>query len=142
MALIRNDQAQEALILYLKTKTIVTDEVTHDDPNGNSYIDIREDQFQGTVFAYPNIRLRMISNEPMDDNCDHSIITYSWMVFSETPDSLQADYIAGIINAQLHDKQFISNSIAFTVRTVNIIPAVRIDARTWRSEVIQRSVVS
>ena len=137
MALIRNDQAQEALILYLKTKTVVTDEVTHD-----GVIDIREDQFQGTVFDYPNVRLRLISNEPMDDNCDHSVVTYSWMVFSETPDSLQADYIAGIINAQLHDKQFISNGIAFTCRTTNIVPAIRIDARTWRSEVIQRSMVS
>jgi hypothetical protein len=138
----RNDEVQEALIAYLKSKTAIAAEVTFVDEDGNSVIDIREDQFQGQSYSYPNIRLRLISNDPIDDNCQHSLATYSWMVFSETPDSLQADYIAGIINAQLHDRQFSSNSIAFTSRTTSLVPAVRIDQRTWRSEVIQNAVVS
>jgi hypothetical protein len=56
------------------------------------------------------------------------------LAFSEEASSQQADRIAGIIADELHDKQFTSNGIAFGVRTSDLIPAVRTDERTWRSE--------
>jgi hypothetical protein len=133
-----NNELKEALIDYVKAVPAIADEVT----DFEGVVEIRESQFQGTSYEYPNIRLRIISNIPFDDNCDHSIASVAWAVFSEDSDSLQADRIAGIINTYLHDRQFRSNGIAFSVRTTNLVPAIRIDRRTWRSEVIQRATVS
>jgi len=138
MAIRSNNEVKEALIDYLKSVPEIATKVTDFDGT----IDIRESQFQGEAFMYPNIRLRIITNVPLSKNCDHSSVTYSMAVFSEDFDSLQADEIAGIINSYLHDRQFRSNNIAISAWTTNVIPAIRIDARTWRSEVIQRATVS
>jgi hypothetical protein len=127
---LRNDQVQSAWITRLKANTTVLAELDDND-------EIREDFWQGDKFTYPNIRVRVISNTPQAGrDCNLHDIVISTMVFSEEPSSQQADRIAGIIMTELHDRQFTSNGIAFGVRTSDLIPAVRTDERTWRSEAI------
>lgn len=142
MSILRNDQIQAAIIAYMKSKTAITDELVTVDGTDLGSTEIREDQWQGDDFDYPNIRVRLIGNSPLDDNCNHSRVTFSCMVFSETPSSLQADRIAGIINNSLHENSFTANNITFTCRITNLIPAVRIDARTWRSEALFQALAS
>lgn len=133
---IRNDQIQSALIAYAKGKSNITDEIT------DGAEEIREDQWQGTTFTYPNVRLRLISNVPISHKgCRHDI-SIAWMVFSESSSSLEADRIAGIISNELHTRQFTSNNFAFSLRTTNLVPAMRVDDRTWRSEVLMNGIVS
>jgi hypothetical protein len=133
MTYLRNDQIQAALLAYIKTKTTITAQVTT--------TEMREDQWQGAEFTYPNIRIRTISNNPSRTNkCDSSDISVSFMVFTENASSQKADEIAGIINQALHNKSFSSNSIAFTLWTTNLIPAIRIDRNTWRSEVLMTGI--
>ena len=128
--MLRNDQVQGAWIDYLKSKSDITDELTDND-------EIREDFWQGSEFSYPNIRVRIIENVPQEGrDCNLHDITISTMAFSEDASSQQADRIAGIIMVTLQDTQFVSNNITFGVRTTNLIPAVRTDERTWRSESI------
>ena len=130
----RNDEIQAALIAWAKANTTITAEVGADE--------IREDQWQGDGFAYPNIRLRLISNNPLTPDCNYSTVSLSWLVFSEDNSSLEADRIAGIISNELHEKSFQSNNIAFMFNVTNLVPAIRSDRNTWRSEVIVNGVAS
>ena len=126
--MLRNDQVQGAWISYLKSKSDITDQLIDTD-------EIREDQYQSDQFTYPNIRVRIIDNTPQEGrDCNLHDITISTMVFSEEASSQQADRIAGIIMDTLQDTQFVSNNITFGVRTTSLIPAIRSDQRTWRSE--------
>lgn len=129
-----NYDVQAAMVAYLKTKTVITDEVTA--------AEIREDQWQGTEFIYPNVRVRMISNQPLDTNCDAAEVMYSIQIYSQQDSSIEAERIAGIINSALHARSFESLGVRFSTRTTNQVPAYRQDTRTWRSEILMRATVT
>lgn len=136
----RNDLIQSAIVAYLKSQATVLAELK--DTN-----EIREDQWQGSTFTYPNIRVRLISNIPLENNCDGSTVVMSILAFSEESSSHEADKIAGIINMALcgsneKGKSFVYQSIRFSTFPNNLIPAIRQDKNTWRSEVLIRATVS
>jgi len=141
MAIPRGDQVQAGLISYLKGKSDVTDELVTP-ANLTGADEIREDHWEGTEFTYPNIRVRLISNVPVDDGCQLSKVAVSFMCNSEDYSSQEADRISGIINNTLHGKSFSSNSIAFSARLTNLLPARKTDVRTWTSEAIFNMLVS
>lgn len=132
---LRNDQLQASLISILKSLTNITDEVTSDE--------IRENEWQGTQFTYPNIRIRLISNTPLSgETCGFRIIEVGFQVHSESSSSLESDRIAGIINDEMQGKARTANNITFSLRLTNLMPAFRSDAQTWRSEVLMSGVAS
>ena len=131
-----NDTVKSALVGYLKTVSAIVNEL----PSGSS--EIREHQWQGTEFTYPNIRVRVISNVPMNVSCDATMVTGGIQVFSEDASSAQADHIAGIINTTLHKRSFSYGGIKMNLYVTNLVPAIRIDNRTWRSEILFRATVS
>ncbi len=131
-----NDEIQAAYIAYLKNLSDITEEI----PAGSD--EVREDQWQSKNFTYPNIRVRLISNDPDLAQCDLHSVLLSNMVFSEEYSSQQADKIAGIIGITLHERSFVSNGIAFTTTVTDLVPAIRCDAQTWRSEAIMNAKVS
>ncbi len=126
-----NAEIQEAIVTYTKTLSDITILLI----NGGAD-EIREDTWQGTIFQYPNIRVNLISNEPLDATCNLCRITVSFMVFAESASSQQSDNIAGVVHTTLHERNFNSNTITFSARTTRLIPAVRRDHRTWMSEVM------
>jgi len=143
----RNDEIQTAIVTKLKATAAIVAELVN---AGSSATEIREDNWQGTEFEYPNIRVRMISNIPRGDTaeCSGTQFSLSIMIFSESYSSLEADRIAGIISTSLHIKSFTANSLAVVLRTTNLIPATRvvtgagvsrsIDIRTWRAECLMQ----
>lgn len=133
--MLRNDEIQAALIAKLKGNANIVALLS-------SSGDIKEDQWQGTSYIYPAVRLQLNSNEPLIPNCPHLRIGLSILVFTESDNSLQSDQIAGIINNELHDKQFSSNGIAISLRTTNLVPAVKSDVRTWRSQILMTGIAS
>lgn len=134
--MLRNDQIQAALISYLKSRANILNALPDDN-------EIREDDWQGTVFSYPNVRVKLNSNSPIaGKDCKISIISVSILVFSEISNSLEADQIAGIINTEIHEKQFNHGGVAFALRTTNLIPAIKSDLHTWRSEVLMSGAAS
>ena len=141
MAIPRGDQVQAGLISYLKGKSDVTDELVTP-ANLTGADEIREDHWEGAEFTYPNIRVRLISNVPVDDGCQLSKVAVSFMCNSEDYSSQEADRISGIINNTLHGNSFSSNSIAFSARLTNLLPARKTDVRTWTSEAIFNMLVS
>lgn len=128
-----NNQVQKNIISHLKTIASLTAELVAFDSSAN---EIREDQWQGTDFVYPNIRVRMIRNAPDGDtdDCNGSLVEVSIMVFTQDYSSLEADKITGIISSSLHGKTYSANNVELFLRTTNMIPAVRSDRNTWRSE--------
>ena len=136
MAIPRDDQVQAGLVSYLKGKSDVTDELT------DGAEEIREDLWEGSEFTYPNIRVRLISNVPVDDGCLLSQVAVSFMCNSEDYSSQEADRISGIINNTLHGNSFQSNNITFSARLTNLLPARKTDVRTWTSEAIFNMLVS
>lgn len=133
MSFIRNDQIQAGIVSYLKGKSAIVAEVT--------VVEIREDQWQGDEYIYPNVRVRLISNVPMGFPCYHTF-ECGLQVYAEDASSQSADRISGIIANELHEKGFSSNSLAFITTVTNVMPAVRDDIRTWRSEVLIRGTVA
>ena len=131
-----NDEIQAAIVAYEKSLSDITSEL----PAGAE--EIREDQWQGKDFTYPNIRVRLISNTPDMAQCNLHSVLFSCLVFSEDPSSQQADRIAGIIGITLHERSFLSNTIAFTTTVTDLVPAIRSDERTWRAEAIIRASAS
>ena len=132
----RNDEIQASIVAYLKgIYAIYSQLVIPDFPTGTP-TEIREDQWQGTEFDYPNIRVRMISNFPTTDNpdCSDTAITVSIMVFSQEYSTQEADRIAGIISTYVSGKSFSQAGVSVYLRTTNLIPAVRSDIHTWRAE--------
>ena len=134
--MLRNDQIQAAIVAYMKVQSTITAELK------DGADEVREDEWQGTKFTYPNIRVRLISNEPADPECNLHSVTLSFMVFSEDPSSKEADTIAGIINNTLHGRSFQSNNISFSMRTTSLVPAIRSDNNTWRAEDLMEARVS
>lgn len=133
--MISNAQIQQGLVSYLKASASITAEIPVDE--------IRENEWQGTDFTYPNIRVRLLTNIPQynhNQECRHSL-TLSIMVFTEDYSSQKCDTFSGIIGSVLHGRSFSANNLQYHLRATNIVPAVRSDERTWRSEVLLSGTV-
>lgn len=148
MAIISNDVIKGVLIQYLKSVTEVTDYL---DYYGSSVAEIREAQWKSTNFIYPNIRLRVIRNNPDSTGCNDSVVTVSWLVFTEDQSSATCDELSGIIASYFQSNQF---SVTFTgtdgsaydysvsIGRANLIPAFSVGELSWRSEVILEGYIS
>jgi hypothetical protein len=122
------------MIAFLKGKATITAYVPA--------VEIREAEWQGTTFTYPNIRVRILRNVPLGRTGCMQEVDIGIQVFSEKDSSLQADEIAGIIANELNDKQFTSNSIAFATIVTNNLEAIRVSTTTWRSEVLLNATIN
>jgi len=130
--MIPNDEIQAALVAYAKSKATILSKLS-------DTAEIREDQWQGRTFTYPAVRLRLVSNKPLE--CSQEL-EFAWQVFSENSSSQQADDICGTINDEFHRKSFDSNGLRFTgVICSDLIPAFRMNERTWRAECLMRATM-
>lgn len=135
--MLSNNTIQAAIIAKLKGNATIVAELA-------SNAEIKEDQYQGTEFVYPAVRVQLTSNEPLtqDANCHHTRIGLSILVFAEDDSSLNSDRIAGIIHNELHAQQYTINAIAISLHTTNLVPAIRSDIRTWRSQILMSGIAS
>lgn len=134
MSFTDNEQIKSALVAYLKTITNLTAVVPA--------AEIREVQYQGTTFTYPNVRVRVISNVPIGKKGCYHDVRFGIQVNSEKDSSKEAETISGIIAEELSDAAFNQDSVTFSLRLTNIVPALRVDPRTWRSETLFSAIVS
>jgi hypothetical protein len=125
--MIDNDDIQAGLVAYLQAQT--TTIVALLDSSG----DIKEDQWQGTTFLYPAVRVDLGPQLPKA-NCDAADVTFSVLCYSENASSKEADELAGTVNTDLHRKAFTKSSVRYSIYSQGLIPAIREDDRTWRSE--------
>jgi len=141
--MITNEQIQQALVARLRDNT--RPEILALHAVLASSEEIRENQFQGTVFIYPAIRvsfayLNPTENTPCRDDIFRSY--FSIVSFSEGTSSLEADTIAGLV-AEALDEAMLDE---ITFRTGNISlgsvnAAIRISPRLWRAETFFRTSI-
>lgn len=106
MSLISPSDAQAVLISWLKGNAPVL--VTLKDTK-----EIREKEYQGQQFSYPNIRVKIDSVIP-DPFCNYGKVLFSIDCNTEDKSSKNCNDMAGVIENQLHKKQF--------SRTINGVP--------------------
>ena len=128
--MIGDEQIQAAIISKLKSLAPY---------GGVASTEIRELEWQGDVFTYPNIRVELETNEwefDEQEKCMLQYVEFSAYCFSEQRSSKECSQIkTAIINA-IGGIGFTTNSTKFMrLRLVDNVPAVRQDERTWRSQV-------
>ena len=135
---ISTDIIKGVLISHMKTITSVTDELA-------SVNEVREVQWKGDTFEYPNLRLRIIRNVPQDGECAVDM-SAGWLVFTQDQSSAKCDEISGIIATYFKGKQFSvtfqGNAYHLSLGRVTIIPAVSVGVLAWRSEVVVEGYLS
>ena len=131
-----NNEIQAAILAKLQSEAEVLAELSDTD-------EIREDQWQGTTFSYPAIRINLIFNRPIEStSCKGTQIRVGFEVYSEDASSQEADRISGIIQDALHDTPFSQAGLLIALRTNDLIPATRSNMRTWKSEVLMNGIVN
>ena len=128
--MLRNDTIQAGLIAELKSISAVTSLVT-----GSFGVEIRENQYEGTQFLYPNIRLDIINQVPSIEGCAYGVIDFIVRVYSEDASSQECDNIAGLVFQNLK-RSFTRNGIFFSgVYCTSLGSAHRINLQTWEANV-------
>lgn len=143
--MITNSEFQEALITRLKDNTRAEIAALHAALAGSDSSEVRENQFQGTEFLYPAIRVHVNYNNPIGEPpCRDDLfrLYFSITSWSETASSKEADDIAGLVGEAL-DEQII-DAASFRTGNIslgNINSATRIGPRLWRAEAFFRTNV-
>lgn len=100
--------------------------------------DIREFEWQGDEFTYPNIRLDLEDNRyefNEQERCALQTIEFSVYVYSEQRSSKQCSYIKGLVANALVGLGFTGTYAKYTrIRLLENIPAMRVSEREFRSQ--------
>jgi hypothetical protein len=103
-----------------------------------SATEIREDQYQGTVFHYPAVRVAILNQTyiPDREQCDHALVAFSVRCYTEEASSKAADILAGVVNGRLHRRNFHGTGWYSWFRSQGLVGALRVDERLWRAEAL------
>lgn len=108
--------------------------------------EIKELQWQGDSFTYPNVRLDLESNEyefDEQERCNLWRVEFSIYIFSQERSSKQCSTIKGLIENSLTGLGFTGVNAKYSrLRLIDNIPAVREDERTWRSQLRYSTLVT
>jgi hypothetical protein len=129
--------AQAAIISYLKSIPALITAL-------GSATQIKEWSWQGDDFIYPAVRLQMgIARSEPEPDCGRWALPFYVMCFSEKKSSKEASQLASIV-ASIHGVQpGTLNGVHFVRFYVDqLIPPIRQDELTWRSEVVFHSAIS
>ncbi len=127
--MVSNDLIQTALITRLKANAALVARITA--------AEVRENQWQGTNFDYPCVRVSVTLQTPLMEweQCSWSRVTFSVFSMSELDSSKEADEIAGLVNAALHKVSFAGTGFKFLkIRSMGLASATRMSERIWRAE--------
>lgn len=100
--------------------------------------EVKEDQYQGTVFAYPAVRVGIESQTPISErgpSCDHARLRMTLYAYTEEASSKRADQLAGVMNTKYHRRFFRGTGWYTWLYSSGLRSAVRITEKLWRAEV-------
>lgn len=136
--MISNDLVQAGIVAKLKADATLVAWLTARSASN----EIREAQWQGTIFTYPAVRVEMGTQLP-DGNgicyTKNGETTFTVYSFSEHDSSKQSDELAGLVNTVLLGKTF--TGTGFTsglVKCDGLISATRLAERLWRATALYR----
>jgi len=125
--MLANNDIQSDIVTKLKASALVTALV-----NVN---EVREAQWKGNSFAYPNVRVSMGVQTPVNNlSCPIVKMTFDVLCYSENASSKEADQIANAVMLSLNDKNFTGTYVRFIyLRSTSMESAKAEDDRTWKS---------
>lgn len=138
------ETAQAAIISYLKSMSALNVALTTASSPSGSSSQVKEYFWQGEAFTYPSVRLQMgIARSVGEPECGKWLLPFYVLCFSEQKSSKQCSQLASIV-ATIHGKQpGVLNGVDFVRFYVDqIVPPIRQDELTWRSEVIVHSTIN
>jgi hypothetical protein len=103
-----------------------------------SAAEVREDQYQGTVYGYPAIRVDIISQTPIVAPwpCDLTTLNFTLRVYTEGGSSKSNSIILGAINNAYHRKIFGASTWNCWFRSAGVINPAKQGTKLWRGEAI------
>lgn len=132
--MIPNNLIQAAFVTKLKSMANLVAELSSEN-------EIKENQWQGTSFVYPAVRIDLGTQVPMAPGCGACRIPVNIQIHTEDASSKNADIIAGLIAADYPVglngtvwSAIIEGIRISGLRMAELIPAVREDARKWKAE--------
>ncbi len=120
------EDTQVAWIAYLRSKPQVTSLLA------GGANEIKELEWQGEVFSYPNIRVS-VDYYPSVNGCGPDDFDLYIDVFSEEKSSKQAVHIAEVLQNLLHKKPFTQSGVKFPMVWVKKVDRPDRDIFAWRS---------
>ena len=130
-----NYAVRSVLVNYLRNNCAII---------GVASVEVREKQWQGKDFHYPNIRVRMIFQKPpIDINCDWTDVQFSVECYSEQASSQESESMEFQVTQLLDKKTFSYNGIKiYALHCVGMLDAIRNDPNTWMAETMFTGKVS
>lgn len=127
------NDVQASVIAYSKSKTALTSLLS-------SSAEIRELEWQGTQFSYPNVRVS-VDFYPARNGCqDRANVFFD--IFSEEKSSNEASTIAGVIYSIYHRKPFSSTGVNAFSSIVTKVAKPERDMYGWKSQVELSVIIS
>jgi len=131
--MISNSLIQKSIILRLKADTALTTWLNA----RNATNEIREINWQGSVFVYPNVRIQVGTQREIGDPPCFSQCPFTVYSFSEQDSSKQADVLANLIDSALIRKHLLPGTgDGFTTGIVisdGSVKATRRGERIWQA---------
>ncbi len=105
--------------------------------------EVREDQYQGTIFGYPAVRLALFQQAQIiqTEQCDLARLTVAVRCYAEGASSKLADTIAGVVNGRWHRYNFHGTGWVTWLRSTGLVGAVRVTENLWRAENLYSGIV-
>lgn len=137
--MIGNSDIQAAWIAKSKAFTAITSQVPA--------VEIRENQWKGTNFSYPNIRIKLgdLTPNTSNPNCQIFKSPVSFLIFTEEKSSKQADDIAKVICNEFWGKSFTVNGVRFSGIVLDSVSPADVpedDTNSWMASVNFTALVS
>jgi hypothetical protein len=122
---------QADIIADIKAQTSITDLLFSAD-------EVREDEYQGTVYRYPTIRLAIISQTPLlgPEPCDLADLQFAIRVYTEESSSRSTSVILGAVNDVYHRKIFDGTTWISWMQSSGLINPARQGPKLWRGEAL------
>lgn len=125
-----NADIQESIVTKLKADTNLTTWLAA----RSSANEIREDEWQGSDFAYPNVRIEVVQQEDMGDPPCHILTLFNVFSYAEGYSSLDCDVLSGLVRAALRGKHLTGTGFMSLKIALEGSPgAVQAGDRIWRA---------
>ncbi|MHA2135896.1 MAG: hypothetical protein ACW99J_18720 [Candidatus Thorarchaeota archaeon] len=125
--MIDNAQIQTDVVAAIKAESTITSLL-------HSSAEVREANFMGADFRYPTIRVRIDNHSPINniDPCDHSVVSFSILCYTEEASSLTCQQLAAAVNDFLHRKHFTGTGYVIRrIRSAGLSGAGAVGQNIW-----------
>lgn len=136
--MIGNDVIQQAIVARLKADAALVAWLTALSADD----EIRETQWQGTIFTYPAVRASVDNQVPGLGTCylTSGEFTFTAMSFGEGDSSRQTDQLAKLVNDALIGKRLSGTGFAtMSIKCDGMAHASRTGERVWSAAAVYRA---